>query len=75
MIKKSPKLLQKGNNLIPGGSMLFSKKPDLHLPNYWPSYFSRAKDYFVWDIAGTKYIDMMFYSGTNILGYANKNEK
>ena len=71
-MKKSPKLLFKANKLIPGGSMLFSKKAELHLPEYWPSYFSKAKDCYVWDLNGKKYTDMMFYPGTNVLGYGNK---
>ena len=70
-IKKSPKLLKKAKKLIPGSSMLFSKKSELHLPEYWPSYFKKAKDCYVWDLNGNKYTDMMFYSGTNILGYSN----
>ena len=75
-IKNKTKLGQRtyklANNLIPGGTMLFSKKPELHLPNLWPNYFSKVKDCYLWDIDGNKYIDMMFYVGTNALGYANK---
>ena len=45
-IKNKTKLGQRtyklANNLIPGGTMLFSKKPELHLPNLWPNYFSKV---------------------------------
>ena len=30
-------------NIIPGGTTLFSKRSELHLPDKWPSYYSRAK--------------------------------
>ncbi len=70
-LKKSPKLLDKAKKIIPGGSMLFSKKAELHLPQYWPAYYSKAKNCYVWDLNNTKYTDMMFYSGTNVLGYSN----
>ena len=68
---KGNKLWQKANNLIPGGNNFFSKHQDLHLPKNWPNYFSKSKDCYVWDLDGKKYIDMMFYVGTNTLGYSN----
>ena len=54
--------------------MLYSKNPDRFLPNYWPSYYSKAKGCFIWDLNNKKYIDFSVMSvGTNILGYANKD--
>jgi glutamate-1-semialdehyde 2,1-aminomutase len=70
--KKAQTFYKEAKTLIPGGTMLFSKKPELHLPNLWPNYFSKVKDCYIWDISGNKYVDMMFYVGTNILGYSNK---
>ena len=26
-------------NIIPGGNMFFSKRPQIFLPNRWPTYF------------------------------------
>jgi glutamate-1-semialdehyde 2,1-aminomutase len=69
---KAQTLYEDAKTLIPGGTMLFSKKPELHLPNLWPNYFSKVKDCYVWDISGNKFVDMMFYVGTNTLGYSNK---
>ncbi len=71
-MNKSPKLSKKAKQLIPGETMLFSKKPDLHLPDFWPSYYKNAKDCYVWDLNNQRYLDMMFYTGTNVLGYSNK---
>ena len=54
----------KGNNLwdraikhIPGGNMLLSKNKNLFSPDYWPSYYSKAKGACVWDLDGNKYLD------------------
>ena len=44
----------------------------MFLPNFWPSYFSKAKGCQIWDLEGKKYIDMSIMGiGTNILGYNN----
>ena len=66
------KMWTRAKNVIPGGTMLFSKNPDLFLPKKWPSYFTKAKDCFIWDLENKKYLDMSFMGvGTNVLGYAN----
>ncbi len=66
------KLWKRAKQLIPGGNMLLSKRPEMFLPNQWPSYFSRAKGCKVWDLDGVEYIDMSIMGvGTNILGYGN----
>ena len=59
---------------IAGGNMLFSKRPDRFLPQFWPAYFKKAKGCNVYDLDNKKYIDMTIMGvGTNILGYANKS--
>ena len=45
----------------------------MFLPDYWPTYFSKASGINVWDIEGKKYTDMIFAVGQNTLGYANPN--
>ena len=35
-MNKIYKLSKKAKNFCPGETMLFSKKPDLHLPDFWP---------------------------------------
>ena len=53
--------------------MLLSKRPDLFLPDMWPTYFSKAKGCKVWDLDGHLYHDMSLMGvGTNILGYGNQ---
>ena len=53
--------------------MLLSKKPEMFLPDYWPTYFSKSKGCYVWDLNNKKYTDVSLMGvGTNILGYNNK---
>ena len=76
MVKKrinAQKIWKKANSLIPGGTHLFSKRPELFLPGKWPTYFKKAKGCFIWDQNNKKYIDLSFMGvGTNILGYSNE---
>ncbi len=66
------KLYKRAKKLIPGGNMLLSKRPEMFLPDLWPSYFSKSKGCEVWDLDGNRFIDMsMMGIGTNILGYSN----
>ena len=70
-IKNGLDLYRYAKRLIPGGTTLFSKRSELHLPNKWPAYFKKAKDTYVWDLNGKKYLDMFCAVGTSILGYSN----
>tara|TARA_B100000780_G_scaffold250225_1_gene196281 strand:+ start:517 stop:1356 length:840 start_codon:yes stop_codon:yes gene_type:complete len=36
---KGQKLYKRAKSLIPGGNMLLSKRPEMYLPDQWPSYF------------------------------------
>ncbi|WP_199287748.1 aminotransferase class III-fold pyridoxal phosphate-dependent enzyme [Pseudotamlana carrageenivorans] len=66
------RLYKKAKTLIPGGTMLLSKRPEMFLPENWPSYFSKAKGCKVWDLDGKEYTDMCIMGiGTNTLGYGN----
>jgi glutamate-1-semialdehyde 2,1-aminomutase len=66
------KLWKRAKQVIPGGSMLFSKRAEMFLPDQWPAYFSKAKGCKVWDLDGNEFIDMSIMGiGTNILGYGH----
>jgi len=68
------KLWNRAKKIIPGGNMLLSKRSEQFLPKYWPSYYSKAKGCFVWDLDGKKFTDMSIMGiGTNILGYGNSS--
>ncbi|MDW8849277.1 aminotransferase class III-fold pyridoxal phosphate-dependent enzyme [Flavobacterium sp. MMLR14_040] len=65
-------LYKKAKTLIPGGTMLLSKRPEMFLPDLWPSYFSKAKGCKIWDLDGRELLDMSIMGiGTNTLGYGN----
>ncbi len=66
------KLYKRAKRVIPGGSMLLSKRPEMFLPEKWPAYFSKAKGCKVWDLDGNEYVDMSIMGiGTNTLGYGH----
>ncbi|HLF10464.1 MAG TPA: aminotransferase class III-fold pyridoxal phosphate-dependent enzyme [Gammaproteobacteria bacterium] len=66
------KLYAKARRLIPGGTQLLSKRPEMFLPDQWPAYYSRAKGADVWDLDGRKYTDVS-NSGISscVLGFAD----
>ena len=64
-------LWKRAKSVIPGGNMLFSKRPELWLPELWPTYFSKAKGVEVWDLDGRKLTDMFFGVGQSTLGYGH----
>jgi len=66
------KLWSRAKRVIPGGTMLLSKKPDRFLPEGWPSYFSRTAGCQVWDLDDQPFWDVgLMGVGTNILGYSH----
>ena len=70
-MNKGTQLYNQAKKLIPGGTQLLSKRPELYLPGRWPSYFSKAKGVEVWDLEGNKYIDCIASIGSSILGFAD----
>lgn len=69
---KGQKLWKRAKSIIPGGNMLLSKRPEMFLPEQWPSYFSKAKGCTVWDLDDRAYTDMSIMGiGTNTLGYGH----
>ncbi len=71
---KSQELYKEAKKIIPGGTQLLSKRPEMFLPDFWPAYYKKAKGCKVWDLDGNKYIDMSYMGiGSNVLGYADKD--
>ena len=50
MNNKGQKLYAKAKNLIPGGTQLLTKRPEMFLPDQWPSYYAKASGADVWDL-------------------------
>lgn len=68
------RLYRRAKTLIPGGTQLLSKRPEMFAPEVWPSYYSKAKGCRVWDLEGREYIDMSIMAvGACILGYADND--
>jgi len=69
---KSQDLYVKAKSIIPGGTQLLSKRPEMFLPNLWPSYYKKSKGCEVWDLDNNHYYDVGIMGiGTCVLGYAN----
>lgn len=65
-------LWKRAQQLIPGGSMLLSKRSEMFLPSGWPAYFDRTEGCRIWDLEGREFLDLSFMGvGTNILGYSH----
>ena len=72
MSEKGPDLYRRAKRRIPGGTQLLSKRPEMFLPERWPSYYSRAKGVEVMDLDGRTYVDFSIMAiGSCILGYAD----
>jgi glutamate-1-semialdehyde 2,1-aminomutase len=69
---KGQALYRRAKKRIPGGTQLLSKRPEMFLPEQWPSYFSTARGVEVTDVDGNTFIDMsMMAIGACVLGYAD----
>ena len=56
--------------VIPGGTGLFSKRPEMMAPELYPPYFRNAKGCRVTDLDGREYIDFTTMGiGACLLGY------
>lgn len=67
-------LWRKAKKIIPGGTQLLSKRPELFLPEQWPSYYKKAEGSHIWDLDGNKFLEISTMGiGSCILGYADKD--
>jgi glutamate-1-semialdehyde 2,1-aminomutase len=65
-------LYKRAKALIPGGTQLLSKRPEMFAPDVWPAYYAKAKGCHVWDLDGRQFLDMSIMAvGACILGYAD----
>jgi glutamate-1-semialdehyde 2,1-aminomutase len=57
-------------SLIPGGTQLLSKRPEMFAPHQWPAYYREAQGCEVVDLDGRQYVDMSYMGiGACLLGY------
>lgn len=58
--------------IIPGGTQLLSKRPEMFAPEQWPAYYREARGCGIIDLEGRKFIDMSLGGIlSTILGYAD----
>ncbi len=69
---RTNELYERARKVIPGGTQLLSKRPELFLPGEWPAYFRRAKGVEVEDLDGRVFVDVSIHAvGSCPLGYAD----
>jgi len=57
-------------SLIPGGTQLLSKRPEMYAPEQWPAYYRETHGCEVVDLDGRRYVDMSTMAvGACLLGY------
>jgi len=71
-MQTGPRLYDRARRLIPGGTQLLSKRPEMFLPGQWPAYYAWAKGAKVADLDGRVYTDMSISGvGACLLGYSD----
>lgn len=65
-------LYRRARKVMPGGTQLLSKRPEMFLPGQWPTYYKSAKGAEIVDLDGKTYLDMSYCGiGATVLGYAD----
>ena len=63
---------RRAKQIIPGGTQLLSKRPEMFAPDHWPAYYEQAIGCEVIDTSGRRFIDMSFNGILAcILGFAD----
>jgi glutamate-1-semialdehyde 2,1-aminomutase len=70
-VQRSYDLYRQALEIIPGGTQLISRRPELYALGLTPPYVSRGKGSRFWDLDGNQYVDFMMCVGAAILGYAD----
>jgi glutamate-1-semialdehyde aminotransferase len=67
-------LYRKAKKIIPGGTQLLSKRPEIFLPDNWPAYYKKCKGIRVWDLDNKEYLDFSISGvGACTLGYSDSD--
>ena len=67
---RTQELYQHAKQVIPAGTQLLSKRPEMMAPDLWPAYYSRAVGCEIWDLDGRHYYDLSTNGiGTCLLGF------
>jgi glutamate-1-semialdehyde 2,1-aminomutase len=56
--------------LMPGGTQLLSKRPEMFAPGQWPAYYREARGCEIWDLDGHHFYDLSTHGiGACLLGF------
>lgn len=70
--QQSQQLYERAKRMIPGGTQLLSKRPEMFAPNQWPVYYRSASGCEIVDLDGNRYLDMSLMGiGACLLGYTD----
>ena len=70
--QRTQTIYARAKQLIPGGTQLLSKRPEMFAPGLWPAYAREARGCEVIDLDGRHFIDMTTTGiGSCLLGYAD----
>jgi glutamate-1-semialdehyde 2,1-aminomutase len=64
-------LRDRATAVIPGG--MYGHQSAALLPDDYPQFFERGQGAHIWDVDGTRYLDLMCAYGPNLFGYAREN--
>ena len=71
---KGQQLYKEAKKIIPGGTQLLSKRPEMFLPDHWPSYYQKASGIEIVTLDGVKMKDFSYMGiGACILGYRDED--
>ena len=71
---KGQELYEEAKKIIPGGTQLLSKRPEMFLPNLWPAYYQQASGIEITTLDGIKMKDFSIMGiGACILGYCDSD--
>lgn len=71
-VASSQQRYRRAKEIIPGGTQLLSKRPELYAPDQWPPYYRSASGCHIVDLDGNTFLDMSSMGiGTCLLGYAD----
>ncbi|MES2794217.1 MAG: aminotransferase class III-fold pyridoxal phosphate-dependent enzyme [Planctomycetota bacterium] len=69
---KTQAAYERARAIIPGGTQLLSKRPEMYAPDRWPAYYREARGCEVIDLDGRRFTDMTTSGiGSCLLGYAD----
>jgi glutamate-1-semialdehyde 2,1-aminomutase len=67
---KDKALRERAQAVIPGG--MYGHQSVGLLPDDYPQFFARGEGAHLWDVDGTRYLDLMCAYGPNLFGYGNE---